>query len=225
MFSFLFRASRKVSDWIPNPSRRLTIYIGWPVDSPSEWRRVKRYDTSHLELDDGTRLSASKIRSHLLVYPNNEVLGGANVFYPFPPGLKCLEPEIGVTNRPLSLDPVSVALGKTTCTAIHHDFRRNAQGRRIYATTLKNISQQRIRIKKFAGFRPSGSEYVLSTVSRNFYSAEQFQSWYSTGIDGWIKPGKEVTDDNNYGSGPGIWAYFGETDNGEHFITVVPLPK
>jgi hypothetical protein len=225
MFSFLFRGSTKASTWVPDPSRKLTIYIGWPAQSPSEWRHVKTYDSSRLELEDGTTSSPSEIHSYLLVYPNNEVLGGSNLFYPLPSGLKFLEPEAGVTNRPLSLDSVSVALGKLTCTASHGHFRKDEQGNRIYATTLKNISLQRIRIQKFAGFSPSGDNYILWTVSRNFYSAEQFQSWYSTGADGWIKPGEEVTDESNYGSGPGIWAYFGETEDGKHFITVVPLPK
>jgi hypothetical protein len=225
MFSFLFHGSTRASTWVPDASRKLTIYIGWPVDSPSEWRRVKTYDLKKLELEDGTVSKPSEVRSYLLVYPNNEVLGGTNLFYPLPSELKFLEPEAGVTNGPLSLDSAAVALGKSTCTASHSHFRKDAQKKQIYATTLKNISQQRIRIQKFAAFRPAGDNYVLSTVSRNFYSAEQFQSWYSTAADGWLKPGEQVTDDSNYGSGPGIWAYFGETEDGKYFTTVVPLPK
>jgi hypothetical protein len=224
MFSFLFRRSAKTSGWVPDPSRRLTIYIGWPLDSPSQWRRVETYDSQKLEFEDGTVSKPAEVRSYLLVYPNNEAMGGRNLFYPFPSGLKFFGPEAAVTKGPMSFDSAAVALGRSTCTASHNRFRKNEQGKQVYATTLKNISQQRIRIQKFAGFRPSGDKYVLSTVSRNFYSAEQFQSWYSTAADGWIKPGEEVADDSNYGRGRGIWAYFGETEDGKHFITIAPLP-
>jgi hypothetical protein len=107
----------------------------------------------------------------------------------------------------------------------HSRFRKDSEGKLIYATTLRNLSLQRIRIQRFAGFRRAGQKYVLSTVTGGYYTDDQFIAWYAAPLDGWIPSGGQATDDHNYGSGDGIWAYFGETEDGNHFIATDLLPR
>jgi hypothetical protein len=224
MFAFLFRGFAVDSGWIPNPNRKLVIYVGWPLNAPTEWTRAKSYDSDQLELENGKFVKPGDVRSHLLVYPNNEALGGTNLFSPFPAGVQFLEPKSG-PKEPLTLDSVQIEYGKAVCKVIHSRFRKDSEGKLIYATTLQNISGQRIRIQEFAGFRRVGQKYVLHTVTGGYYTDEQFIAWYVSPQDGWISPGGRATDDNNYGSGDGIWAYFGQTEDGNHFIATDPLPK
>lgn len=62
-------------------------------------------------------------------------------------------------------------------------------------------------------------------MSGDYYSAEQFASWYATKPDGWIQPGERVADESNYGGGKGVWAYFGETKDGRRFIAMAAIPS
>ena len=221
---FLFRGFTKNSDWIPDPDRRLVVYVGWPIKAPTEWKKAKLYDRTHLELEDGTRVNPGEVHSRLIVYPNNEVMDGTNLFSPLPPGLIFLEPK-ATPKEPLALDSAQVEFGKMVCRVSNGQFRKGSQGQPIYATTLRNVSGQRIRILKFAGFRRVAEKYVLNTVTGGYYSAEQFIAWYAAPQDGWIPPGAQVADANNYGGGGGIWAYFGQTEDGNHFIATVQVPR
>jgi hypothetical protein len=221
---FLFRGFSKDSEWVPDPGRKIVVYVGWPLKAPTEWKRAKDYDRNHLELEDGTGVKPGEVRSHLLVYANNEVMGGTNLFAPLPPGLKFLEPK-ATSKQPLTLEAVQVEFGRAICRVSNGQFRMNSQGQAIYATTLRNISSQPIRILKFAGFRRVGEAYMLNTVTGAYYSADQFIAWYAAPQDGWILPGKEVSDRDNYGGGGGIWAYYGQTEDGNHFIATVQVPK
>lgn len=225
MFSFLFPSKAKEpGTWVPDPGRKLVVYIGWPLERPVEWKKTGSYSSERLELEDGTLVEPSTVSSRLLVYPNNEAMGGARVFLPLPAGVTFLEPKAG-PKEPLALDSVQMELGKVVCQVRHSRFRKNEDGRPIYATTLRNISSQPIRIQKFAGFGRVREKYVLSTVTGVYFTAEQFISWYAVPEDGWIAPGAEVTDDSNYGRGNGIWAYFGVTRDGNYFIAAESLPK
>jgi hypothetical protein len=224
MFAFLFRGFGKDSDWVPDPDRKLAVYIGWPLKAPSEWKKAKAYDRNGLELEDGTFVKPRDVQSHLLVYPNNEAMGGTNLFYPFPANVKFLEPKSG-PKEPLSLNSIQLEYGKAVCKVSHSRVREDTEGKPIYATTLRNISGQRIRIQRFAGFRRAGQKYVLHTVTGGYYTEEQFIAWYAAPRDGWIPAGGQVTDENNYGGGDGIWAYFGQTEDGNHFIATDPFPR
>ena len=223
MFSFLFRRREKNPSWVPDPSRKLLIYIGWPIEEPRQWRKVESYDRERLTLDDGCLVDPAQVRSHLLVYPNDEVLNGAGLFSPLPPGLKFLESQPG-PREPLLLDSAQVEFGKSICKVTHSRLRRES-GKLHYATTMQNVSSQPIRIQRFAAFRPKGKGFVLSTVTGNYFTADQFVAWYAAPAEGWISPGGEATDESNYGSGGGaVWAYFGETKDGNHFVACVPVP-
>jgi hypothetical protein len=124
------------SSWVPNPDRKLVVYVGWPLKVPREWKKAKNYDSNRLELEDGTFVKAGDVQSHLLVYPNNEALGGNNLFYPFPAGVKFLQPKSG-PREPLTLDSVQIAYGKAVCKVSHSRFRKDSEGKLIYATTLR----------------------------------------------------------------------------------------
>jgi hypothetical protein len=49
-------------------------------------------------------------------------------------------------------------------------------------------------------------------------TAEDFEEWYGQTGD-WIHPGQSVTDPNNFGSPPVLWAYYYETEEGKRFLT------
>jgi hypothetical protein len=224
MFSFLFRRFGSDSNWVPDAGRKLTIYVGWPLQKPTEWRRTKSYDSSHLELEDGTSIKPGEVKSRLLVYPTNGALGGTNLFHPLPAEVRFLGPNPG-PKEPLTLDSVQIEFGKAVCQVSHSRLRKDSDGKLIYATTLRNISRQRIRIQRFAGFRRAGRKYLLHTVTGGYYSDDQFIAWYAAPNDGWISAGGQVTGHSNNGSGDGIWAYFGQTEGGNHFIATDQLPK
>ncbi len=212
------------SNWVPAPERNLTIYVGWPLEEPKEWKEVKTYDRERLVLVGGGSVPAVEVRSYLLVYPNREVLTGANVFYPLPAVVTLLEPRDGL-RPPIPLDPEQMKYGGTLCQVSNSAFRRDPQGKAIYATTLKNLSKQRIRIEKFIAVRQVNGVYLASTVSGSYYTAEQFTAWYAVPADGWIPAGGSVADESNYGSGDGLWAYFGRTEEGRPFIVTCPVPR
>lgn len=223
MFSFLFRWFKWKTNWIPDPSRKLVIYIGWPLGQPTWWRKVESYDSERLQLDDHTLVDPAQVRSHLLVYPNNEVLSGVRLFSPGPPGVRFLESLPG-PREPFYLESAQVEFGKSVCKVTHGRFRREG-GRYCYSTTLTNLSVWPIRISRFAAFRPQGKAFVLNTVTGAYFTDEQFVAWYAAPEDGWIPPGGEATDPSNYGGGAGFWAYFGETRDGHDFVATAPLPK
>jgi hypothetical protein len=55
-------------------------------------------------------------------------------------------------------------------------------------------------------------------VPKQFYSAAEFREWYGLGSSEWIEPGQAVSDPNNYGSPPVLWAYYCELASGQQFI-------
>jgi len=223
----MFSASAKADgpSWVPDPNRRLTVYVGMPAASPTEWRKAVAIDRTHLKLEDGTELDPAEVKSYLITYPNNDALNGANLFLPFPPGVKFLEPTPVASRVPMVLNAAQMEFAKTVCRVVHDRFRNNPRGQPVYATTIKNLSKKRIRIQQFAGFRSQGDKYIITTVTGGYYTAEQFVAWYAASPDGWIGPGQEVADPDNYGRGIGFWAYFGETEDGDHFIATRDLPR
>jgi len=86
-----------------------------------------------------------------------------------------------------------------------------------YSTSVTNISRQRIKVLRFAGMRPDSGHWTLASVTGDFYSPSNFKEWY--GLQGeWLKPGDSVCDTGNWGQPPVLWAYYGVTDTGQHFV-------
>lgn len=212
------------SSWVPNPDRKLIVYVGWPLKAPKEWHRAKRYDRDAIELENGESVRPSTVNSRLVVYSNGEIMNAVDVFFPLPQGVEFLEtgesPKIALT-----LNSLEEELGKRTCEVRNSSPRKDSEGNTTYATSICNISEKRIRIDQFAAFIRARGHYVLHTASGGFYSADQFIAWYAVSANGWISPGEKVTDENNYGHGNGVWVFFGQTEDGSRFVAAVELPR
>jgi hypothetical protein len=97
-------------------------------------------------------------------------------------------------------------------------------GHRPYATRLKNISARKIKITRFGGYSLRGGTWQLSSVTGNFYTADDFRDWYEQKGE-WLMPGDTACDAANWGEPPVLWAYFGVTDTGESFVAGKVLEK
>jgi hypothetical protein len=118
-------------------------------------------------------------------------------------------------------DEQLISLGSQHIRIEHGEKTIAKTDRDYYATTLTNISGKRVRVKKFAGFTKSDGDYKLSTISKAWFSAKDFEEWYSTGKGGWIEPGGTATDGGNFGGHPnGFWAYWCENEDGQHFVAI-----
>lgn len=115
------------------------------------------------------------------------------------------------------LTPADLKLGQTLVSVRFGRSTAEPRSRDHYSTTLTNISDQRVRVLKFGGYLKKGRMYVLNTITGRFFTAEDFKEWYGQSGD-WIDPGESVTDPNNYGSPPVIWAYYCETEDGRKFL-------
>ncbi|WP_394488111.1 polymorphic toxin-type HINT domain-containing protein [Roseateles sp. BYS96W] len=86
-----------------------------------------------------------------------------------------------------------------------------------YSTSVTNISRQRVKVLRFAGMRPDSGHWALANVTGDFYTPSNFKEWY--GLPGeWLEPGESVCDTGNWGQPPVLWAYYGVTDTGQHFV-------
>lgn len=99
-----------------------------------------------------------------------------------------------------------------------HKKEVNEQRKGYYSTSLINLCQKEIRVKKFAGYSQHYGMYVLSTITGGYFTAQNFREWYGLDEDGWIKPGQIVTDQNNYSASKCYWVYFCLTESGKEFV-------
>jgi hypothetical protein len=101
---------------------------------------------------------------------------------------------------------------------IAHCSERKHRHKPYYSTTITNRSPEKIRIDRFGTYLRKGNVLVLHSITGGFFSAQQFQEWYDLGRNGWLEPGRSVTDPNNH-SNPGVyWAYTGTTASGRQFV-------
>jgi len=209
----------RISSYVTNNTDH-QIYVGWPLDMPTRWEKAVVINKT-LQID-GVAIDPLKISSFLVVYPNGEVLDTEHPIFPLPEGVVYLEQS----DEPVSaeLDP-SILTAEASLVKITFgpaSSRPNEPGH--YSTSLQNISDVKLRVNKFAAFSKSGNSYILNTVNRAYFSAEQFIAWYGVSEDGWIKPGQTVSDPNNYGGGDGYWVYYCETDTGTIFTVGAKIP-
>lgn len=198
-----------------NQRQDYLVFIGYPLDAPAKWRKVLRYDREIVCIE-GEEIPVADISSYVVAYPNGEILNWENALDPFPDGL--LRPkevaqrvEDVLDLKALSRDEkfIRISFGKS-------DSRPNDPN--CYSTALRNVSNTKIRVLKFGGYRRAGEQYILHTVTGDYFTAEQFQAWYAVDQDGWIKPGQEVSDPNNYGGRDSMWAFFCMKADGEQFV-------
>jgi hypothetical protein len=201
--------------------RNYRVIVGMPLNAPTKWREAQVVGQS-LSLD-GERLDQDRIAAFLVVYPNGEVLAAQNEFFPLPKGVKFLEMTRNAKQD--VLDVSLLELGKELVTITFGTSASRPDEPGYYSTAIRNMSNQKLRVTRFAGFTKSGAEFRLNTVSGDYFSADEFISWYGVPQDGWIAPGSTVVDPNNYGSGGGYWVYYFENESGETFIAGDRSPK
>ncbi|QNK68633.1 hypothetical protein [Variovorax sp. PAMC26660] len=93
-----------------------------------------------------------------------------------------------------------------------------------YSTSIKNISPHKIQITRFGGYIPQDAAWQLSSVTGDFYTADQFKDWYGQKVE-YLLPGETVCDALNWGNPPVLWAYHGITNTGESFVAGKVLEK
>jgi hypothetical protein len=103
--------------------------------------------------------------------------------------------------------------------------RKKEKDYHFYATSLKNISPQKIKIVQFGGYIPYSSDtWQLANATGKFYTSDDFKDWYQQKGE-WIMPGETVCDAANWGMPPVLWAYHGVTGTGESFVAGKVLEK
>ena len=86
------------------------------------------------------------------------------------------------------------------------------------STTLTNVSGQRLRVLRFAGYVRTPLGWILHTVTGGFFSADEFREWYGLGEGEWIEADGSARDPNNYGGPPVLWAYYCLAEDGTEFV-------
>jgi hypothetical protein len=193
------------------------LFVGMPPTTPGEWVEVAEIRESSVTLRNNQVLDLKEVTAYFVTLPSGGPVDIRNpTKLPLPNWVKfpvqATTPEQDeLTQEDLKegRSLVRVAFGKSTSHPNSSDH---------YSTTLTNLSAMRVRVLKFGGYAKSGRVYSLNTITRQFFSAEDFRDWY--GQDGeWIEPGQSATDPNNYGSPPVLWAYYCEAENGQQFVT------
>ena len=101
---------------------------------------------------------------------------------------------------------------------IKHTVDASDRQKPYYATNITNRSSEKIRIDKFGTYTLNDDILILHTMTGGFFSEQQFQEWYDLNNDGWLEPGKTVTDPNNHSKVGVYWTYFCTTESGKEFI-------
>lgn len=193
--------------------RDYQIYIGVPLDRPTQW--IKALQNGDELLLQNEAIDLAQITTFIFAYQSGQIVSCELGNLGFPPGISGLEPTAGprdsdvLTERDLQQGRLYVQI----------TYGKSAESRTHYSTEVLNKSTGRLRVTKFGGYAPvrRGVGYKLSTVTGKYYSSEEFREWYGQTAD-WLEPGQSATDPNNYGSPPMLWAYYCETDDGHQFV-------
>jgi len=197
------------------------VYVALRGDE-GRWNKVFDLQEEVLVLQESS-IRLERVCSFIVAYGNGEILESWRPFSPLPMGLHYAEAP--TTIRHDVLDPKELAEGERFIRVTFGPAVARKDEPDRYSTTLKNLSDERIRVRRFGAFVRFRSEYVLSTVSGDYFTEEQFREWYGVNRDGWIKPGQSVTDGNNYGGGDGYWVYDCETESGRIFRAGERIPS
>lgn len=196
-----------------------SIYIAIPISAPESWAKVMKVTERAVVVEDHGEVPLEEVRYFLVAYPNGQLV--EQVFAPgryrrsLPPGVQSL----GSSGRPRTdiLTAADLTVGKNFIAISHGKCILRPSDPHYYSTQLANVSHQRVRVLRFAAYTNIEGGWKLHTVTRGFYSAEEFQALY--GLAGeWIEPGQSVCDANNYGGFPMLWAYYCESADGTRFI-------
>jgi hypothetical protein len=193
------------------------LFVGVPTANPTAWVEVARIEESSVTLRDTRVLDLSEVTAYIVAYPS-----GTLVDYRCPNDLPVPEwvrfPEKSAVPDRDELMAADLKEGLSVVRVTFGRSRSEPASRHHYSTTLRNLSEKRVRILKFGGYTKVGKVFALNTISQRFFTAEDFKEWYGQRGD-WLDPGESVTDPNNYGSPPVLWAYYCETEGGGKFVT------
>lgn len=120
-----------------------------------------------------------------------------------------------------AIELTELKLGNTLLQVQHYTERSNRH-KPYYSTTITNRSTEKIRIDRFATYTRKGKALVLHSITGGYFSTQQFQEWYDVGGDGWLEPGRSVTDPNNHSQPHLYWAYTCTTASGRQFTAGAP---
>jgi hypothetical protein len=187
----------------------LIAYVG---TAPRTWRQVTLAETAGLSPDV----------AFIVAYPSGEIADQNKPFFPLPSGV-FYTPE-QETRVEASIDPGSLAAGNALLEVSHGPTSIPSEvGNPLYATTLRNVGKEPVRVTKFGAFAKHGDVYRLTTITGGFFTAEQFRNWYGQSRE-WIAPGESVRDDGNYGGPGSLWVYYFETESAASHVAGAFVP-
>jgi hypothetical protein len=122
-------------------------------------------------------------------------------------------------------DKTLVAGGAKHISIVHDEKKTTKTDANYYATSLTNISDGAVRVRKYAGFVFADGDYRLNTTTKKWFGAMDFARDYGTQPSGWIRPGETVIDGSNFGcAANGFWAFWCENEEGQCFVAIARLP-
>ena len=192
------------------------LFIGMPPAAPAIWVEVDGFTSNSVTLRDSKVVDLSEVTAYFVAYPS-----GALVDYRCPnqlpvPGWVQFPEKAAVSDQDL-LKEADLKDGRSL---VRIDFGKStseANSRDHYSTKLTNTSGRRVRVLRFGGYTKAGNGFSLNTITSRFFTAEDFKEWYGQKGE-WIEPGESLTDPNNSGSPPVLWAYFCEAEGGRRFL-------
>ena len=197
-------------------NREYKIFIGFPTNCPKEWIPIREFGDDVLITSAMEQVPISDVSSFVVAYSNGEILDTEEVFGPLPEELFFVKSETEEKQHMINAEDLEA--GKVF---VEIEFGRCSSRPTepcYYSTTLRNISEHKLRVIKFGAYSKKGNQWTLNTITRSFFTDEQFNQWYAVDRDGWIKPGQEVMDPNNYGGPIALWAYYCVSDKGDDFV-------
>lgn len=192
------------------------IQIGVPPEEPISWAVVSRVADGILTVEGHGDIPLTKVTAFVVAYPNGQLVDFELAGLPVPAGVTGLSRSRKRHHDLLQL--ADLEEGRKYIEIRYGPSRLRPNDRDHYSTTLVNVSRQRIRVLRFAGYTRTPEGWRLNTVTGSFYSAKEFREWYGLGLGEWIEPGKSANDPNNYGGPPVLWAYYCQTEDGNEFV-------
>ena len=168
-------------------------------------------------------LSSSMAR--IVCYPSGEAMFMYGQMHPVPEGVTFNNGANYLDDRP-DYSKNLLQLGEGKVSIQHGDsLSQDEDPRSHYSTSVKNISEGKLRVFKFAAYQ-KGLFGKLTRESEGFYSPRQFKEWFRVpDQDGWILPNQTVCDPDNFGYANGYWIYFFEDEKGDVFISRITLGR
>ena len=208
------------------------IYIPLTMDSELAWLEIDKIDEGRVTIKQSftasgvVSLALSQITSFYVCAPDGKLIHPEWIakayFATLPKEILAQIQNSLPADTSLTLDQTESGKKFIAIDYAASDIRK--AGRQCYATTLRNVSDQKIKILKFGGLRFDGTAWALASVTSSFYTLDDFKDWYHQKGE-WLLPGESCCDPSNWGSPPVLWAYYGITESNERFIAAKCLEQ